>query len=228
MNILEGGVGVFTVRLATQPAANVSVAVSPTERDDDQRCQRIDLVDSRRYRGFSCDRQSGERNSADRNADLYHHSSITVTSLGRMFYTGNNNTHSLKVVFGSNGADVPGGGTSLNLSGGTAGKFKYALLSGPLTLAANTSYYVVSLAASGGDKWATSDTQVTPTTAATCDGAILSKPNGWGFRLPANTTFDRQQPAPRRTSDREPHQSGKQRDVHCSREHQPDGHCHRQ
>ena len=58
-----------------------------------------------------------------------------------MFYTGNNNTHSLKVVFGSNGADVPGGGTSLNLSGGTAGKFKYALLSGPLTLAVNTSCY---------------------------------------------------------------------------------------
>ena len=115
-------------------------------------------------------------------------SPITVTSLGRMFYTGNNGTHSLKVVFASNGADVPGGGASLNMSGGTAGQFKYALLSG-LTLAANTSYYVVSLEASGGDKWATDNTQVTPTTAATCDGAILSKPGGWTFRLPANTTF---------------------------------------
>jgi hypothetical protein len=99
---------------------------------------------------------------------------ITVTSLGRMFYTGNNSTHSLKVVLASNGADVPGGGTSLNMSGGTAGQFKYALLSSPLTLAANTSYYVVSLETSGGDKWATSNTQVSPTTAATCDGAILS------------------------------------------------------
>ena len=30
---------------------------------------------------------------------------------------------------------------------------------------------------------------MTPTTAATCDGAILSKPGGWTFRLPANATF---------------------------------------
>jgi len=114
---------------------------------------------------------------------------IAVTSLGRMFYAGNNSTHSLKVVFASNGADVPGGGTSLSMTGGTAGQFKYASLSGPLILAANTSYYLVSQEAAAGDRWATDNTQVTHTTAATCDGAILSKPGGWTFRLPANTTF---------------------------------------
>ncbi|MEO8426812.1 MAG: Ig-like domain-containing protein, partial [Verrucomicrobiota bacterium] len=116
-------------------------------------------------------------------------SPVTVTSLGRMFYTGNNSPHSLKVVFASNGADVPGGGTSLNMLGGTAGQFKYAVLSSPLILAAGTSYYVISLEASGGDRWATDNTQVTSTTAATCNGAILSKPGGWTFRLPANRSF---------------------------------------
>jgi hypothetical protein len=117
-------------------------------------------------------------------------SPMTVTSLGRICYSGNNSAHALKLVSGSNGADVPGGGVSVNMSGGPAGQFKYAALSNPLILAANTSYYLVSQEALGGDTWAASiNTPVTTTTAATCDGAILSSSGGWTFRLPANTAF---------------------------------------
>jgi hypothetical protein len=65
---------------------------------------------------------------------------LTVTDLGRMYASGNG-THTLKLVVQSSGADVPGGFVTIT-AGGTPGQFQYAALAAPVTLAANTSYYV--------------------------------------------------------------------------------------
>ena len=78
---------------------------------------------------------------------------ITVTSLGRFVAPGNNGTHLLKLV-GSNGVDVPGGSVSIPTAGAPSGQFKYLTLpAGPLTLQANTTYYLVSQETAGGDQW---------------------------------------------------------------------------
>jgi|GEM_PF-1605698 len=80
-------------------------------------------------------------------------SAITVTQLGRYFISGNSGTHTLKIVRASDGVDQ--GSTSINMSAGAADSlgFKYAALGSPVTLAANTVYYIVSLEVVGGDQW---------------------------------------------------------------------------
>jgi hypothetical protein len=67
---------------------------------------------------------------------------ITVTQLGRLYVSGGG-THTLKLVLASTGQDVPGGSVSLSILGGTPGQFQYASLASPVTLAANTAYYVL-------------------------------------------------------------------------------------
>ncbi|MEO8428044.1 MAG: LamG-like jellyroll fold domain-containing protein, partial [Verrucomicrobiota bacterium] len=117
-------------------------------------------------------------------------SPIIITDLGRYCISGNVGTHALKLVNGTTGANVPGGSVSISLAGATAGQFRYAALASPITLAAGTSYYLVSQEISGGDLWATAlRTAVTTTTVATCDGGILSNGTGWTFRLLANHPF---------------------------------------
>ncbi len=80
-------------------------------------------------------------------------SPVTVTSLGRIVAPGDTGSHRLKIVSASNSQDVSGGSVSVAMSGGTAGSFAYALLPSPVTLNANTAYYVVSQETSGGDAW---------------------------------------------------------------------------
>ena len=62
-------------------------------------------------------------------------------------------------------------------------------LPGVITLPANTAYYLVSQETPGGDRWATSNTTITTTPAATCNGALLSNASSWTLRPPANSTF---------------------------------------
>jgi hypothetical protein len=116
-------------------------------------------------------------------------SPLTVKALGRVFFNGNTGTHTLKLVNAGTGADVPNGSVSVSMAGGTAGQFKYVPLATAVTLAANSSYYLVSQETPGGDTWATSNTSLTTTAVAGCDGAILSATGSWTFRTPANTTF---------------------------------------
>ncbi|MEO8425632.1 MAG: Ig-like domain-containing protein, partial [Verrucomicrobiota bacterium] len=115
-------------------------------------------------------------------------SPLSVTALGRYVISGNSRTHTVKLVNASNGTDVPNGSVSIALSGATAGQFKYVGLSSPITLLANTSYYVVSQESPGGDDWADESTTVTTSGVASCDGAILNSAS-WLYRPPANTTF---------------------------------------
>src|SRR6185436_18834629 len=81
------------------------------------------------------------------------------------------------------------GSVSISLASGAVGQFKYASLANPITLAANTAYYLVSQETSGGDQWAQETTAVTTTTVAACNGAILSNSSAWTLRPPPNATF---------------------------------------
>ena len=94
---------------------------------------------------------------------------IVVTGLGRMVASGNTGVHTLKVVSVS-GADVAGGSTSVSTSGAPSGKFIYGNLSNPLTLQANTTYYIVSQETSGGDQWFDLNSVQTNTVASDISG----------------------------------------------------------
>jgi hypothetical protein len=107
-------------------------------------------------------------------------SAISVTQLGRYMVAGNSGTHTLKIIRASDGAEL--GSASVNMGTGTADSlgFKYATLSSPVTLAANTAYYIVSGETAGGDQWRDNiNTTLTTTTAATLNGSVYQDGSSW-------------------------------------------------
>ena len=106
---------------------------------------------------------------------------LKVSALGRIYLTGNSGSHVLKLVNASDGSDVAGGSVTLTTSGGTSGQFSYAKLPNPVTLSANTSYYLASQESSGGDQWYDA-TPVTVSAAGTVNGPVYDWP-GYGFYL---------------------------------------------
>ncbi len=113
---------------------------------------------------------------------------ITVTALGRIFLTGNTGTHVVKFVRASDGVDVPGGSVSIPMTGGTAGQFQYVLLASPVTLLANTAYYLVSQEALGGDKWYDHGT-LTSTSVATVNSSVYLNGSTWTPIDGTNTSY---------------------------------------
>jgi hypothetical protein len=99
---------------------------------------------------------------------------ITVTALGRIVAGSNGGSHIVKIVQASTGADVPGASASVNVGAGTPGTFAYAALSSPVTLSANTAYYVVTQETFGGDSWYDFNSSVQTTSAATATSAVYS------------------------------------------------------
>lgn len=79
-------------------------------------------------------------------------SALTVNKLGRWVISGNSQTHTVKLV-DITGADVSGGSVTVATSGATAGAFAYTTLSSPVTLAANSYYFLLTQETSGGDQW---------------------------------------------------------------------------
>ena len=51
------------------------------------------------------------------------------------------------------GTDIAGASVSINLAGGAQGTFVYRGLPTPVTLAANTTYFILSQETAGGDLW---------------------------------------------------------------------------
>jgi hypothetical protein len=78
-------------------------------------------------------------------------SPVTVTQFGRWVVAGNSGAHTLTLVRQSDNA--PLATVSVPTSGATAGTFKYVALGSPVTLAANTSYYLLSSEGHGADRW---------------------------------------------------------------------------
>ncbi|MGZ5434985.1 MAG: CBM96 family carbohydrate-binding protein [Pyrinomonadaceae bacterium] len=115
---------------------------------------------------------------------------VTVTSLGRIYVTGNTGTHTVKIVNAGTGADVAGASVSINMSAGTAvNGFKYGALAAPVTLSANTAYYLVSQETSGGDQWYDFNTVLTTATVATVNNAIQRPSNSWVAAGGANNSY---------------------------------------
>lgn len=105
---------------------------------------------------------------------------IVVQSLGRYFLTGNSGTHTLEIVRVSDGTVL--GSVSINMGTGTADAlgYKYVTLSSPVTLAANTAYYIVSSETNGGDSWYDNlNTTLTVTSVATINGSVYSSGSSW-------------------------------------------------
>jgi hypothetical protein len=111
-----------------------------------------------------------------------------VTALGRIFVTGNTGTHLVKLVRVSDGVDVPGASVSIPMTGGTAGQFQYVPLASPVTLPANTSYYLVSQEALGGDKWYNYGT-VSSTSVAAVNSAVWLNANLWSPVSGPNSSY---------------------------------------
>jgi alpha-tubulin suppressor-like RCC1 family protein len=101
-------------------------------------------------------------------------SAITVSALGRIFAPGDSGTHTLKLVNGATSQDVSGGSVSVSMPGGTPGSFVYANLTTPVTLNANTTYYLVSLEAQSGDLWYDVNTSLQTTSVAAETTGIYS------------------------------------------------------
>jgi len=103
---------------------------------------------------------------------------LTVTGLGRIVAPGNTGSHLVKLVNASTSQDVSGGSVSVPTSGGTAGSFVYATLTTPVTLSANTTYYIVSQETNGGDQWYDWNTTITTTNVAV-DAASIWGTSGY-------------------------------------------------
>jgi hypothetical protein len=110
---------------------------------------------------------------------------VRVTELGRWVASGNSQYHTLGLINASSYAWVPGGAVTLDLAGKTAGAFAYASLAAPVTLAANTSYFLVSSETYGGDVWYDWNTTVTPTPLARSFDKLVYWYSGGGWTISA-------------------------------------------
>ena len=108
-------------------------------------------------------------------------SAITVSAIGRTQLVGNGGIHTLKIVTASSGADVAGTTVTLDLASASKADygFAYTQLASPVTLAANTTYYVVSQETNGGDQWLDGDTTVGVSSDAVVNGCIYSSGGSW-------------------------------------------------
>lgn len=117
-------------------------------------------------------------------------SPLTLSQLGRMMAPGNTGTHTVKLVRASDGLDVPGGATTISMIGGSPGQFSYASLAAPVTLAAGTTYWIVSQETAGGDVWYEWTTGLTTTGVATDIGPVWgSGPGDWNPFSAGNRSF---------------------------------------
>jgi hypothetical protein len=106
-------------------------------------------------------------------------SPVTVTDLGRWVVAGNSSTHAVKLVNLVDGTNVPGGSVTIDTSSAPAGAFDYAALAQPVTLSANTLYYLVSQETAAGDRWYNYDTTVTTTSVASMNKAARFDGTSW-------------------------------------------------
>lgn len=115
-------------------------------------------------------------------------SALNLTSLGRIYVSGNSSTHTVKLVRASDGSDLVGGSVTVPMAGGTAGQFVYGQLTGSVTLQANTTYYLVSQETFGGDQWYDIG-PVTVAGAARVDGPVYWDGNHWVLVTSPNTSY---------------------------------------
>jgi len=97
---------------------------------------------------------------------------VTVGQLGRWVVSGNSGSHTVELVRASDSAVI--GSVSVNTLGATPGAFTYTTLGTPVTLSANTAYYLVS-SGLGTDQWYDAGaTTLTTTGSATINNAAYT------------------------------------------------------
>lgn len=106
---------------------------------------------------------------------------VTVTSLGRLCLPNNSLSHELKIVRVSDNVTLAA--TTVPMSGCTSGQFKYAQLASSATLAANTSYVVVSYEVGGDLFYDWTGQWLTTSSVATVNGAIYTINGGQTWSL---------------------------------------------
>lgn len=111
---------------------------------------------------------------------------LIISHLGRYVLAGNSGSHALKLVK-SDGSDIPGASTTLNLSGLTAGQFGYAPLTNPIIIEANAVVYLVSQEFTGGDTWFDSNAAVFTTGMANVMGAASAPAGSRSFTVVGGT-----------------------------------------
>jgi prepilin-type N-terminal cleavage/methylation domain-containing protein/prepilin-type processing-associated H-X9-DG protein len=99
---------------------------------------------------------------------------LYVTALGRMYYTGNSQTHQLGLLDGQGMLTLAT--KTVSTVGGTNGQFQWVSLDAPVRLEANTQYCVCSYENSGGDSWRDS-AAVTVSSDATAGSGCYSSTN---------------------------------------------------
>jgi len=103
---------------------------------------------------------------------------LKVTSLGRIYFQGSTESHTVKIVDAATGTDVSG--ASAAIKGGTKdGTFTYADLSAPVVLESKKAYYIVTEETAGKDKWCDFDTRIIHTSAAVCNNLIFKLDGKW-------------------------------------------------
>lgn len=116
-------------------------------------------------------------------------SPLTIGSVGRWVLSGNSQSHTVKLVAAATGLDLVGGSAVVTTAGATAGQFAYAKLVSPLTLAAGTTYYLVSEEFAGGDIWADAASTLVAPSVATIDGAVTDASGAYVTTGSTGNTF---------------------------------------
>ena len=114
---------------------------------------------------------------------------LSVSSLGRACLAGNSGTHTVKFVNASTGMDVPGGSVPVNMSGCVPGQFVYSALISPITLQANTAYYLATQELIGGDQWYDYSGILTANDAAVSSSIYSVDGSNWIPASVANTSY---------------------------------------
>jgi alpha-galactosidase len=112
---------------------------------------------------------------------------LTVTSLGRICVAGNSLPHTVKLVNAGNGSDVAGASAAVNMPGCAPGQFVYSGINS-VTLPANTTYYLVSQEAQGGDRWYDQG-GISTTAAAAVNSSVYFYAGNWFSIGAANSSY---------------------------------------
>ena len=108
-------------------------------------------------------------------------SPIVVRELARwVVSTSGSGTHTVKLVDAVTRQTLPNGTASISTAGAPVG-FKYGTLPAPVTLAANTSYFLASQETLGGDQWYEGDSVLTYNSSAATVVNAANSPNGISF-----------------------------------------------
>jgi hypothetical protein len=113
---------------------------------------------------------------------------LSASQLGRWCVAGNTGTHTVELVSAATGTVLPGGSVTVNMAGCTAGQYQYVAMAAPITLLANTSYYLASLEVNGGDQWYDAGT-ITPANVATVPHAVYFNGTQWLSGAGANKSY---------------------------------------